>query len=439
VSQSSIHSALLLTCCLALVGACTPELCVGDCDEGSDDSTAEDELAQLRQCSVQSTIDDSTCGDGVTQADELCFGPAVILSLAGDPAWATAGDFDGDGRMDVLWTNEAGAMELRVGAAIGPLSTAVALSPSDPEHPLVKLTGTGDFDGDGLLDVVAHDDRAVLLRGRGDGSFDPLQLLYDGTMSWGPAPFEADGDGDLDLLVIDPNATPDNIVLSNDGTGAFTVSPAFHDGDFGTRFPLAYGDFDGEGPFDRATGIDDRLRFQTRDEAGLTESWLPLAAEYLRMTEILLSDVDGDGRSDLLLQLLDHDSKNSEGILVYTSMAVLLADGPAVAGSPSFDGGTYLPMDCSMSDMELGDIDGDGILDVVASHYTEPDSGQSASIVVRRGDGLGGFGEVARIAAPVGVERGGDVLLGDFDGDGRLDVAVFIANDEQLVLYRGAD
>jgi hypothetical protein len=96
-------------------------------------------------------------------------------------------------------------------------------------------------------------------------------------------------------------------------------------------------------------------------------------------------------------------------------------------------------MDCNLHEMVMGDVDGDGVLDIVTSHYAEQDSGQSASIVVRRGDGLGGFEAVARVAAPVGVDKGGQVRLGDFDGDGRADITVLVRTDRQLVLYRGTD
>lgn len=430
-------TSLLLACGLALVGACAPELCVGDCDGGTAGST-QDELASLRACTVQSTIDDSTCGDGVAQPGELCFEPGVIIPLPGNPYTAIAGDFDGDGRTDVLWSDEDGTVLRMPGASVDPLSMIVASTQIDPEHPLLHLTGTGDFDGDGVLDAVGSDDRAVLLRGLGDGGFEPFRLIYDSnTISWGPTVLDADGDADLDLAIIDPSAALDNLVLANDGAGLFSVVPQFEDEDPGTRTPIALGDLDGSGPFDRVTGIDDTLRLDARSGAGLTSSWLSLAADYLHAVDIEIHDLDGDGHSDLVLGLLDAEHENGELVLVYNSVAVLLASGPPVDGSPAFDPGTYLPMDCSAFELAMGDMDGDGALDIVTSHYAEPTSGQSASIVVRRGDGLGGFDDVARVPAPVGVDQGGEVLLGDFDGDGRQDVAVFIRTGAQVVLYRG--
>lgn len=373
--------------------------------------------------------------------NEICFGPGSIFSLPGEPHTAVAGDFDGDGLTDVLWSGEDDTLTWQAGAAIDPLSTAVTMPVPElgPEDGLLTLTGVGDFDGNGTLDAVGREDRPVLLAGDGTGGFAPLALLRDGSLAWGPSVLDADGDGDLDLAIVEAQTSPDNIVLSNDGAGVLTAVPQFDDGDFGTRMPIALGDLDGEGPFDRVTGIDASLRFQTRGLAGDTLSWLPLAADYLRASDIDVLDLDGDGHSDLVVELLDREHKNSEDIAIYSSVAVFLANGPAVAGSPSFDAGTYLPMDCGTSSLATSDVDGDGILDIITSHYAEPDSGQSASLVVRRGDGLGGFEVLARIPAPVGVEKGGQLMLGDFDGDGRSDVATFNRTARQLVLYRGAD
>jgi hypothetical protein len=435
VSQPTILPAsLLLACALALVGACAPELCVGDCDGETDDTTQE-ELASLQTCEVQSTIDTSTCGDGVSQLGEICFESGTLIALPGDPSGALAGDFDGDGRTDVLLTDQAGTMTRLAGAAIGPLSTAVTVAQIDPRG-LLFLTDVGDFDGDGALDVVGNDDRAFLLPGDGSGGFGSLRLLYGPYVVWGPTILDEDGDGDLDLAIVDPDASLDNIMLSNDGTGIFTVLPQFDDGDFGTNFPIAVGDLDGDGPYDRVTGIDSSLRFQVRGGAADTLSSLPLAADYLRARTIEISDFDDDGRSDLVTDVSDREHRNSEGFEIYSSVAVFLSDGLPASASPSFAAGTYLPMDCGMSGMTMDDVDGDGALDIVASHYAEPDSGQSASLVVRRGDGLGGFEALVRIPAPPGVDKGGDVLLGDFDGDGRMDVAVLLST-AQLVLYRG--
>lgn len=436
MTQSTIHLAsLLLVSGVALVGACAPELCVGDCDGGTAGATQE-ELASLQQCEVQSTIDTSTCGDGVSQPGEICFGPGTIIPLPGDPRTAVAGDFDGDGRTDVVWSSEAGRITWLAGAAIDPLATSVAVAQLDPQSLLI-LTDVGDFDGDGDLDVVGSDERAVLLLGDGAGGFEPLRLLHGPSVVWGPTAIDADGDGDLDLAIVDPSADLDNIVLSNDGAGEFVTVPQFDDGDFGTRFPIALGDLDGDAPFDRVTGIDASLRFQTRGAAGGTLASIPLAAEYLVTGAIEISDFDGDGRSDLVVALGDREHRNSEGFVIYSAVAVFLSEGPPVAGSPSFDAGTYLPMDCGMRTLVMGDVDGDGALDIVTSHYAEPDSGQSASIVVRRGDGLGGFEGVARFPAPVGVDWGGFTLLGDYDGDGQMDVVVFHGLDKKLVLYRG--
>lgn len=447
MSPTIIHSASLLLACLALGGGCAPELCVGDCDEGTGDGTVvENELASLQQCNVQSTIDASTCGDGVAQAGEVCFGPGTIITLPGAPHTAIAGDFDADGRTDVLWSDEDGSVMRSGGAAVAPLSASVLVAQVEPEPPPLVLTGVGDFDANGTLDAVGSEDRPVLLPGDGIGGFAPLQLLHEQAVVWGPTVLDANGDGDLDLGLVDPLASPEVIVLDNDGAGGLAPSPQVEL--VAADFPIVLANLDGVAPLDLVvgdaalTGVggdEHVLHVLARGPAGDTHSTLSLAADYLRAIDVEARDVDADGRTDLVMGLLDAEHENSQGFLIYQGVAVFLSDGPPVEGSPRFGAGTYLPTDCGSHRLVMGDVDGDDVLDIVSSHYAEPDSGQSASLVVRLGDGLGGFDAVARIPAPVGVEKGGQVLLGDFDGDGRTDVTVFIRTDRQLVLYRGTN
>lgn len=433
-----IHlTSLALTCGPMLLGACAPQVCIGDCNDGGTAGSPEDELASLQRCSVPTTIDTSSCGDGIAQPGELCLGPGTLVPLLDAPGHPVAGDFDGDGDTDLLWVAEPGYIEGRAGDAAAPLAAALpgarpALGPGDPQ-----LTDAGDLDGDGRLDVVANDGYALLMRGDGLGGLGSSEEVYPSAPVWGPTILPTAGG--LDLVVIDPSAPVDAVLLVNDGAGSFTAMPQFDDGDPGTRFPIAVGDFDGVAPFDRFTGLGGEVRLQARSGLELSDTTLPLAADYLHVRGLEVTDLDGDGHMDLVMSLLDHDHRNSQGFEIYESLAVYLADGPPIDGVPAFDEGAYLPLDCSASSMALGDVDGDSNLDVVTSHYPEPDSGQPASLMVRRGDGLGGFSEVARFPTPVGFDTGGELVLGDYDGDGRLDVAVLDSNDAAMALYLGID
>lgn len=88
-----------------------------------------------------------------------------------------------------------------------------------------------------------------------------------------------------------------------------------------------------------------------------------------------------------------------------------------VPGALSHGGSTYL-------DLDHGDIDGDGILDFVTT--------SSTGIYRLRGDGLGGLGPAEPLLPTTvvgGVAGGGSLGLGDFDGDGDLDMFASITRE----------
>jgi hypothetical protein len=80
--------------------------------------------------------------------------------------------------------------------------------------------------------------------------------------------------------------------------------------------------------------------------------------------------------------------------------------------------------------LDIGDIDGDGDADLVIA-----DSG-AGDVAVLLGDGRGGFGEPRRTALPTGPPPD-MVALGDVDGDGRLDVALTAHDSNGIMVLKG--
>ncbi len=126
---------------------------------------------------------------------------------------------------------------------------------------------------------------------------------------------------------------------------------------------------------------------------------------------IAIDDLDGDGNPDLAIA-------NQEGLLVFLGK-----------GDGTFQPATSYPS-AGDSWVAVGDINDDGKLDVAfatAGGSGDPDSGASGAggVAVRLGNGDGTF--QPQVAFPTG-SMGLDLAMGDLNGDRRLDLAVVDLN-----------
>jgi VCBS repeat protein len=133
---------------------------------------------------------------------------------------------------------------------------------------------------------------------------------------------------------------------------------------------------------------------------------------------VVLADVNRDGHLDILVA--NTESEN---------LSVLLGDGKghfvAAAGSPFACGK-------EPNDIAVGDFNGDGNLDVVIANTGTP------YLTILLGDGKGGFRASAHspFKTPSDPHVHG-VAVGDFDGDGKLDVVTDSWGKNQIVMLTG--
>jgi len=274
---------------------------------------------------------------------------------------------------------------------------------------------TGDFDGDGWVDLyVTCLGENLLLRNRGDGTFeDATAAAGVGESRWSvPAVFfDREGDGDLDLFVGNYVKFPmDRVPDCRDSAGR----PDYCGPSLFAPEPDRLFDNRGDGSFRDLTA-----------EAGLAASDETEPGSGLgRALGALAADLDGDGRTDLYVAndgLRNHLWRQRED---GTFRDRALAAGLAVNGAGQAEGSMGLA---------LGDPDGDGDPDLFVTHLVT----ETNTLYLNAGGGLfsdrsgpSGLGPPSRRHTAFGTG------FFDLDNDGRLELLTVngaVQNIETLV------
>jgi hypothetical protein len=179
----------------------TPEmLIVGDFNE---DGSLDIAVANKGSSTVSMLLGN---GDGT-------FLPQTSTAVAGSgaPIGLIAGDFNRDTHLDVA------AVNLSDVAILLGNGTGVLTRNANPSAGSNLVSGvTGDFNGDGKLDIVVADKasgEAFLLPGNGDGTFGASVAFTTVTGTYGAATADFNGDGALDLAFTNNGAANVSIFL----------------------------------------------------------------------------------------------------------------------------------------------------------------------------------------------------------------------------------
>jgi len=200
----------------------------------------------------------------------------------------TAADFNGDGSIDLAVPHrDGGQSRIYLAGPKGQFSAA-RVRPFGPPNAAIRMAEAADFNGDGLLDIVAIDERqgTAVYFAQSNGTFAPGFPIGDRSVTpYALAVGDVNGDGKPDIVV--GNVEAPSMVYFNDGSGKQFHLIRFGDNK-GTVYGFAIADVNRDGVTDIAAARSDApnvIYFGSRAKATGGAGGATRLAHVARVTE----------------------------------------------------------------------------------------------------------------------------------------------------------
>ncbi len=326
------------------------------------------------------------------------FVAGATYSMGSGASALAAEDFNGDKKLDLAVVNtNSGTVSILLGNGDGTFQSRTDYPVGQNAIGIVAA----DFNSDGKIDLAtisAADSSIAILLGKGDGSFEVQALI---PVPSAPATLlggDVNGDGKIDLVISNYGYPGITTVLVSKGDGTFKQVQSQNPG---YASAVAVGDFNRDGKLDTifvANGV-----------------YLSLGnGDGSFQTPVAISNASNQYGSPLLVGDFNHDHKLD---IAMTGVWVMLGNGDGTFKDPILSSSGAQPL-------AVFDFNGDGEPDLAAlTVNTSPNS-----VAILLGNGNGSFMDTTTVTAASTPYGTGGTVAADFNGDGKLDLAVAEGN-----------
>lgn len=286
---------------------------------------------------------------------------------------------------------------------------------------------TGDIDGDGKPDLVVTNNfinTVSVFRSTSTSGIISFAAKVNFATGSGPSSVsivDINGDGKPDLVVVNGGSNTVSVFRSTSSLGIISFAAKVNFATGSGPNSVVITDIDGDGKSDLAVTNYSSNRvsvFRNTSTSGTVS--FATKVDFITSSgpvSVSVGDIDNDGKPDLSVA---NDNINTVSVFRNTS----------TLGTLSFANRVDFPTGSLPRSVKIGDIDGDGKLDLAVTNYN------SNTVSVFRNTSTSG---TVSFAAKVDFATGFNpysVSIGDIDGDGILDLAVVNGGGNDVSVFR---
>lgn len=276
----------------------------------------------------------------------ISFAAKIDFVTGTRPMAVSVGDFDKDGKTDLVAVNRNSSsisVFRNTSSGVGNINYATKVDFTTGTG--VQSVATADFDSDGKLDVVVTNESDFTISIFRNTSSGAGNINYDTKVDFttGPNPIwvatgDLDGDGKTDVAAV----TSDNgsiSLLRNTSSGVGNINyDAMIEFTTGSAYSVSISDIDGDGKLDLAagnsTGTVSILRNISSGAGNINYGFITDFITDVSPQSVAIGDVDGDGKNDLAVANSGSDNisvlrNNVSSLPMFTSSGFTPTTGPA--------------------------------------------------------------------------------------------------------------